>query len=130
VNANIEVLVQLFVRKDKRGRMLALAPKRRADFRHALLNDLRSLDPAVVSPLPRSAASVDAVAKALRAAGAGERAYCISDYIDEDDCELGLMDALVLMVGQANNSLVYPIGSRVAYYENHESEQYILRRRA
>jgi len=130
MNANIEVLVQLFVRKEKRARMLTLAVKRRGDFRHDLLHDLRSLDPATVSPLPASAASVDAIAKALRMAGAGERAYCISDFIDEDDRELGLIDALVLVVGKERDSLVFPIGSRVAYYENHEGEQYILRRRA
>ncbi len=130
MNANVEVLVELFVRKDKRERMLALAAKRRGDFRHDLLHDRRSLDPATLSPLPANAVSVDAIAKALRAAGAGDRAYSISEIIDADDGELRLVDALVLVVGKSEDSLVFPIGSRVAYYENHEGKQCLLERRA
>lgn len=132
MNAHIEVLVQLFVKKDKRERMLTLAakPNRRGDLRHDLLHDRRSLDPAVLIPLQAGAAGVDAIAKALRAAGAGARAYCISGVLDAEDRELDLVEALQLVVGRAEDSLVYPIGSRVAYYENHEREQYLLRRKA
>jgi hypothetical protein len=128
MNANIEVLVELFVKKDKRERMLALAAKRRGDFLHDLLHDRRSLDPGTLSPLPAGAVSVDAIAKALRTAGAGDRVYCISEVIDADDRELRLVDALVLVVGKSEDSLVFPVGSRVAYYENHEGEQCLLKR--
>jgi hypothetical protein len=130
MNAQLEVLVRLFVKKEKRERMLVLAAKRRDDFRHDLLHDRRSLDPAALSPLPASSAGVDAVVKALRAAGAADRAYCISEVIDADDRELGLVEALGLVVGKWKDSLVFPIGSTVAYYENHEGERYLLRRRA
>lgn len=132
MNPHVAALVQLFVKKDKRERMLMLAVKasRRGDFRHDLLHDRRSLDPAVQSPLSAPAATVDAIAKALRAAGAGDKVYCISDILDADDRELRLADALKLVVGREQDSIVFPIGSRVAYYENHEGEQLILHRRA
>lgn len=130
MNAHVEMLVQLFVRKEKRERMLTLAAKasRRDDFRHDLLHDTRSLDPAVLAPLPTNI-DVDAVAKALRAAGAGDRAYCISDAFDVDDRELRLLEALELVFDKWRDSIVFAVGSRAAYYENHEGERYLLRRR-
>jgi hypothetical protein len=131
MNPHVDALVHLFVKKDKRERMLTLAAKanRRSDFRHDLLHDARSLDPATLSPLPANATGVATIAKALRAAGAGDRAYCISDVIDADDRELRLVDALELVVGKEQDSIVFAVGSRVAYYENHEGEQYLLQRR-
>jgi hypothetical protein len=130
MDARIETIVQLFVKKDKRERILSLAAKakRRGDLRNDLLHDRRSLDPEVLAPLAQGA-DREAVAKALRAAGAKELAYCISEVIAADDRELALLDALSLVVGKAEDSLVFPLGSRVAYYENHEGEQYLLRRR-
>jgi hypothetical protein len=132
MNAHVETLVQLFVKKEKRERMLALASKaqRRSDFRHDLLHDTRSLDPKALTQLPASGASVDTIMKALRAAGAGDRAYCISEVIDIDDHEMRIVDALRAVVGKSEDSIVFAIGSRAAYYENHEGEQYILQQNA
>ena len=131
MNAHVEVLVQLFVKKEKRERMLAFAAKanRRGDLRDDLLHDRRSLEPSVLVPLSASATSVEAITRALRAAGAGARAYVISAVLDADDRELDLVDALELVVGRSEDSLVFAVGSRVAYYENHEGEQYILHRK-
>jgi hypothetical protein len=127
MSSSVEVIVQLFVKKEKRERLLTLAAKasRRDDFRHDLLHDTRSLDPGVLVRLP-DGASVDAARKALRAAGAGEKAYSISEVLDADDRDWPVADALRAVVGKAQDSLVFVLGTRAAYYENHEGEQFIL----
>lgn len=132
MNAHVEMLVQLFVKKEKRERMLALASKaqRRSDFRHDLLHDTRSLEPKALTQLPPHGSSVEAITKALRAAGAGPLAYCISEVLDVDDREMPLVAALKAVVGRSEDSIVFAIGSRAAYYENHEGEQYILHRKS
>jgi hypothetical protein len=132
MNVNLEAVVQLFVKKEKRDRMITLAgkPSRRPDLRHDLLHDTRSLDPAVMTRLA-DGLTVDAIAKALRAASSsGTRAYSISEVIDADDQESSVIDALRAVVGRAQDSLVFVIGTRAAYYENHEGEQYILQGRS
>lgn len=130
MNPHIEMLVRLFVKRDKQERMLTLghSRNRRADFRHDLLHDKRSLDPAVFLPALANA-TVDSVARALHSAGAGSHAYCISEIVGADDCELPLNEALVQIVGKSEDSLLFPVGSRVAYYENHEGDVHLLRRR-
>jgi hypothetical protein len=129
VSPSIETIVRLYVRKEKRERMLTLAanPKRRADFVDALLHDTRSLEPSALTPLPESGLTVEAIVQALRPAKASELAYCITDVFDADDRETPLVDALKLVVGRARDSLVFVSTARVAYYENHEGEQYVLR---
>src|SRR5690349_19727307 len=112
MNGNLEAIVQLFVRKEKRDRMINLAGKqsRRPDLRHDLLHDTRSLDPAVMTRLAEGL-TVDAIASALRAASSsGERAYSISEVIDADDRESSVIDALRAVVGRAQDSLVFVIG--------------------
>jgi hypothetical protein len=128
---HLEAIVGLFVKKAKRDRIreLAAKPGRRADLRNDLLHDTRSLDPSVLVALPAHGTSADGVVKRLRAAGAGDRAYCITDVTDADDRELPLVDAVTAVLGRSVDSLVFPIGSRVAYYENHEGEQYLLVRK-
>lgn len=130
MDARIEAIARLFVKKEKRERILSLAgkAKRRGDLRSDLLHDRRSLDPDVLAPLA-AGATAESVAKAMRAAGAKDPAYCISEVIDADDRELPLVDALALVFGRSRDSLVFPVGSYVAYYENHEGERYLLRRR-
>lgn len=126
---HIEVIVQLFVKKEKRERILSLGQKqkRRSDLRSDLLHDARSLDPAVIQRL--TSADAAAVERALRGFGAAGRAYCISELYEIDDQELDLASALRAVVGRTEDSLVFAVGSRVAYYENHEGEQAILRRK-
>jgi hypothetical protein len=129
VNAHVESLVQLFVKKDKRERLLTLASKssRHDDFRDALLHDTRSLDPRVLTRLPDHGVTAESVGQALAAGGARKLAYCVSAVLDADDRELLIAQALLLVVGRAEDSLVWAIEARIAYYENHEGEQYVLR---
>ncbi len=129
MNPSIETIVRLFVRKEKRERVLTLAgnPRRRSDLIDVLLHDTRSLDPTALSALPPSGVTVEAIVLALRPAGADDVAYCISDVFDADDREVALSEALKLVVGRARDTLVFVPTARAAYYENHEGEQYILR---
>jgi hypothetical protein len=130
MNPSVDAIVQLFVKKDKRERILSLAgkPKRRDDFRDDLLHDTRSLDPAVLAPLA-AGASAESVVKALRAKGAGDRAYCISTLSEVDDLELSLAEAMKIVFDRDRDTLVFPIGSSVAYYENHDGDKYVLHRK-
>lgn len=129
MSSHLELVIELFVKKEKRDRMRTLAGKasRRADLRHDLLHDRRSLDAAVLFALPESD-TVATIARALRAGGAGDRAYCICDFDELDDREVLLDEALARVVGSERDALVHPVGTRVAYYENHEGERHLLRR--
>lgn len=119
--------MRLFVKKEKRERILALASKasRRGDFRSDLLHDARSLDPGVLRRLAATS-TVESIARDLRAAGARGLAFCISERDDVDGLELPLDDALGRVVGRESDSLVFALGSRAAYYENHEGERWLL----
>jgi hypothetical protein len=123
-SAHLEAVIELFVKRAKRDRMRALA-NRRGDLRDALLHDRRSLDPEVLVPIEGHAV---AIARALRDRGARNLAYCLCDLDELDDRESPLDAALAGIVGRERDALVHPIGSRVAYYENHEGERYLLAR--
>jgi hypothetical protein len=136
MNEHLETVVRLFVRKEKRERILSLASntKRRADLRDALLHDTRSLARETMQPLARDL-DANGVAKALAAITNGKRAYCISDAIDAkgellDAREEDLATALALVVGRERDALVFVLApnarKRAAYYENHEGERYLL----
>jgi hypothetical protein len=130
MHASVDEIVRLFVKKERRDRLLTLAAKasRWGDFRHDLLHDTRSLDASVMHSLA-GGLSIDAVAQALRAAGAGEQAYCVSELLDVDGREQRVLDALQAVVGRSQDSLVFVIGTRAAYHENHEGERFILHNR-
>jgi hypothetical protein len=132
---HLETIVRLFVRKEKRERILSLAgsAKRRADFRDALLHDARSLERDAMRPLT-SDLDATGVAKALAAIVKGTRAYVISDVLDTkgelDDREEDLSTALALVVGKERDALVFVLApnarTQAAYYENHEGERFLL----
>jgi hypothetical protein len=121
---HLDALISLFVKKAKRERMRTLAarPGRRADLRHDLLHDTRSLDPAVLVRLG-GRSTADAVARQLPGA---QRAYCVSEVLGVDDQELPLAAALAAVVGRAEDSLVFALGTASAYLETHEGEQWLL----
>jgi hypothetical protein len=136
VNPHLDLVVRLFVRKDKRDRIVSLAsnPKRRADLRDALLHDTRSLARETMQPLSRDL-DASGVARALAAVANGKHAYCISDAIDPkgdllDDREEDLATALLLVVGKERDALLFVLApnarKHAAYYENHEGERFLL----
>ena len=45
-----------------------------------------------------------------------------------DDVELSLLAALTRVFGRERDALVFPLGSKVAFAENHEGQLSLLRR--
>lgn len=118
----LERAIALFVKKEKRERMHALA-KRRGDLRDSMLHDRRSLDPAVLLACPETPATT---VVAMRAKGAVGVAYCFADD-ENDDREMPLNEAVSAAFGRARDTLV--IAGDVAFYENHEGERFLLWRK-
>ena len=124
---HIGTIVALFAKKDKRARLLYLASKeaRRGDFCDALLHDTRSLDLTLAKRLGPPAADVDAVLRGL-GAKAHAPAYAVSDISEIDGRELPLGEALRAAVGRQRDTIVLCIGTKRAFYENHEGEQLVF----
>src|SRR5438445_6070195 len=125
MSPHIETIVTLFAKKERRERLLFLASRadRWDQFRHDLLHDTRALDERALTPLP-SVIDGDALIARLRAK-ASDIAYCISDALALDDRELALAKAIGLAEA-AEDSLVFCVRSRCAFYKNHETERYVL----
>ena len=119
MNEALERAITLFVRKEKQERMRALE-KRRGDLRDAMLHDRRALDPAVLQPCPNDPV---AVVTAMQKLGAGKTAFVFAD----DDAVLPLAEAVSTVFGRQRDSLV--VSNEVAFYENHEGERFLLKRR-
>jgi hypothetical protein len=119
MNPTLERAITLFVRKEKQERMRALA-KRREDLRDAMLHDRRALDPTVLEPCP---ANVAATVAAMKKLGAGVNAFVF----DDEDAELPLLDAVTRVFGRERDAIV--VSNEVAFYENHEGERFLLKRR-
>ena len=122
----MDALITLFVKKEKRERMRTLASlsARRADLCHDLLHDTRNLDPAVLTRLDRPTAA--AITRLMRPVS---RVYCISEVSEVDDQELPLGDALAAVMGRAQDTMLFGLGSSCAYVETHEGEQWLLVRK-
>jgi hypothetical protein len=119
-------VVGLFVRRDKRERMLALLgnPSRRSDFCAALLHDRRSLDPTVLTPLAEHGLTV---AHILEQVGApDDRAHCIGGDGLHDGESATLLELLTDDALRGRDLLVFDEVTRRAYYENHEGESFVL----
>lgn len=126
---HVEALITLFAAKDKRERLLFLAskPPRWGDLRDALLHDTRNLDLATLTPVAKGA-DVAAVLRRLRGT-AKSVSYCISGIFELDAREVALGDALKAAMGRQRDTIVWCVESQVAFYENHEGEQFVLERK-
>ncbi len=123
----LDRIVSLFVKKEKRERILALAanPKRRADLHDALLHDTRSLDRRTMLAIDEGVRDAKAVLPLLRAKPSA-RAYSISTIPELDDREVELGAALERAFGRERDTIVFCIETERAYYENHEGECFVL----
>jgi Pretoxin HINT domain len=130
VSPHVETVIRLFVAKARQERLVTLAGTkgRRTDFVNDALHDRRRLASEVLIPLTHPAFNWESALREMRLRGATSLAYCIADDVDFDDTERPLEFALRTFVGRARDALVFAIGSTVAYYENHEGEQYLIYR--
>ena len=122
-----ERIIALFVRKEKRERMLFLGarPARRSELVDALLHDTRSLDRLRLVALGATETEIAGIASRLRVA-LDAPAHCISHIDEIDGRELPLGDALRACVGRQRDTIVFCIAAERAYYENHEGERFVL----
>jgi hypothetical protein len=122
-------LVETLVAPAKRGRLLGfLASARRYDdFLDELLHDPKNFSSNCVVPLAAAEQCPAEVERALRALGAGDRAYLISTDRFEDGTEGALRQLLERHVGSDRDVLVYCADANVGYYEGHEGWRYVLR---
>jgi hypothetical protein len=126
---HIDALVRLFVLKEKQERLLSLGAKasRWPDFRHALLHDTRNLNPRTLTRIVFNDTDLDALIRRLMVSSpTTEIAYCVSDNYAIDDKEIKVTDALRASVGREQDTMVFCMTRRLAFYENHEGEQYLL----
>lgn len=122
-------LVEAFILPAKRGRykQLLANPARRGSVTAALAH-CRDLDPRWLLPAPTDAepASIDEL---LRAHGAPETCYVLSESPDLDGRRLPLLSALEQVVGQGWGTLLSCIPGVLAYYEGEgPSDRYLLAR--
>ena len=96
------------------------------DFVRELLNDTSNIDPAVLRPLQIQEESREWVEREMRRLGADDLALCVSEKFRTGPEELSLYDGLLEVMHCSLNSMVFAVNSRVAYYENHEGERYLL----
>ena len=121
-----------FIAPERRERFLALlgSARGRAKLRAALAH-FRDLDPACVRAVPASEHTPAAIGALLRAGGAPEGCYALSEDAELDGRELPLEEALARVVGGGSSTLLSCIPGRLAYYEGEEAgERFVLLRAA
>jgi hypothetical protein len=125
-------LLAPFIAPERRARFLTLlgSARGRAKLRAALAH-FRDLDPDCVRAVPASAQDAGAIAALLRARGAPERCYVLSEDKELDGRELRLDDALARVVGGGAGTLLSCVPGRVGYYEGEEpGRRFVLLRAA
>ncbi len=124
-------LVATFVIRDRRGRYLKLLAT--AHGREKLRKDLAhfaDLDLRLATPI-QGAHGASAIAEMLRAKGAAQSCYSLSESSQLDNRELPIADALEAIVGRGMGTFLSCIPGRLAYFEGEErGERYILERDA
>jgi hypothetical protein len=126
-----EHLVKAFIAPERAPRYLALLAKRggRAELR-AKLAHLADLDTRFARPVGGSDATPAGVERLLKAAGAPERCYVLSENSALDGSELDLRDALVKVIGRGMGTFVSCIPGRLAYFEGEGPEERFVLSRA
>ncbi len=121
--------IRCFVEKSRQSRYLALSanPKRRSEFIWALAHDGRHLEYTRMERLSGESASLTAVAERLKSLGASETCFVIAAaHLEPNNGEMSTFEALAAVVGKSEDTLLFFTQSSLAYYENHEGEQFIL----
>jgi hypothetical protein len=125
--------IRCFVEKDRQGRYIELAskPKRRRDFVWILAHDGRHLERKFMKRLSKEEQSLAAVASLLKFLGAANTCHVVAAaHLENDGQEMNTADALAAVVGKSEDCLLFFSSANIAYYENHEGEQFVLRSNA
>jgi hypothetical protein len=122
----------LFISREWRNRFREslAAPKRRDKVLRRLAH-FRHLDHRFTTEVPRTEQKSGILGAVLRARGAGERCYLVSEDYDLDGRQMSLDDALTELVdgGLTLATFVSCVPGRLAYFHDEEVEnRYILQR--
>jgi hypothetical protein len=125
----LEEIINLFISKKRRERFrdLLSTKHRYDDFLEDLLGDPRYLEPTCIIELPGNQQFAEVIYQKLIDLGAGPRCYIASTDSDLDGRILDLGPAISEIAETMSESLIYSLGTKLAYYEGHEGWRYILR---
>jgi hypothetical protein len=127
-----EALIRAFIVPSKRDRVVDLLsnPKRRKKFTSSLAH-FGDLDPRWVVRIPPSEHFPARLERLLRARGAGDSCYVVSEDSELDGRRLALADALKLVIGRGMGALISCIPGELGVFEGEgPSDRCILARRA
>ena len=127
-----EALIRSFIVKEKRQRIVDLLanPKRRKQVTSSLAH-FRDLDPRWMIPILANQQHPRDIERLLRARGAGDTCYAISEASALDGKTLSPGGALGVVVGYGMGTLLSCIPGVLAFFEGEgPSERCILERRA
>jgi hypothetical protein len=123
-------LVSSFIIPQRQSRYLELLekPKRRKDITRSLAH-FKHLDPRYIVPIAPREQHVPEILRLLKAKGAPEKCYALSEDDELDRKEVVLADALKTIVGRGMGTFLSCIPGKLAYFED-EEDRWILERRA
>ena len=127
-----EALVRAFIVPSKRERVVGLlaSPKRRKKFTSSLAH-FGDLDPRWMIRIPPSEHFPPMLERLLRARGAGDSCYLVSEDGELDGKRLPLGEALERVVGRGMGTLISCVPGELGVFEGEEaSDRCILARRA
>ena len=127
-----ESIISAFFKPERAARYMALLSTRggRSKLR-AKLAHLTDLDPRYTHPVAGADATPAGLERLLKAEGAPDLCYCLSENPELDDRDLSLGDALSQVVGYGMGTIVSCLPARLAYFEGEGSrERYVLKRAA
>ncbi len=107
--------------------MFKLAHPNRRDEVVGALHGQIEFDPRCCTELPHIA-EPEYLYQMLRARGAGEQAYAMSNNEDLDGRIWPLLDALKKCVGWTTGTILYCFEGQVGYYESDDAGYYLLHR--
>jgi hypothetical protein len=123
-------LIRAFIRPERKIRLLELlkSEKGREKLREGLAH-FHDLDPRFAHLVPPSKHRARDIEASLRAKGAPENCYILSESAELDSREMPLGSALAEIVGRGMGAFVSCIPGRLGYFESEEAGQrYILER--
>jgi hypothetical protein len=125
-------IITAFIRPERAPRYLSLLANRngREKLRGKLAH-FADLNPRFAQPVTGSEGTPQALERILKAKGAPERCYCLSENVELDDQELPLRSALERVIGSGMGTFLSCLPGRLAYFEGEEpGERYVLVRTA
>lgn len=121
--AQEEATIRTFIVRERRERFLALLanPKRRRKVTDSLAHPNPAwFDSRYVKPIPPAQSSKEGIARILRAKGAGQTCWAISEDRNLDAKEFELESVLAEVVGSGMGTILSCVPGKLAFVESDE----------